>query len=236
MFRARSLPTRLAAALGLSAAVGLALPVGATEHCYQPVPDGPEFCTEQVWFQPAQTPVGNLAATGQTSLPGWSTSEPTQSVAQGAGGMYATNGVQRQMHGESNEATGARFVGSFTGDLDNLAVTMYLFAPGRQQESTYYGGVDVVVDGKTVLTVNDEFLPLAPGGSAVLRTDFAVSRLHRAMERAGVQTGPDVEHQVELFVTSYTLATSTAVLVYGTTEVPSTMTFNVSDLTGSFKL
>ena len=230
---ARPAVARLAAAAGLTAAAALGLPAAAqdtTGECWQPVVDGPSFCTEQVWFTPAETKVGNLGATGLTGQPTWTTTAPTQSVAAGAGGGYATNGVPRQQSGESNPATGALFEGTFTGSLENLAVTMYLFAPGRQNDSSYYGGIDVVVDGKELLRVDEELLPLTSGGNAVRKIDFAVTDLHRAMTRAGLDTGPDAEHDVQLFLTSYPLVTTTAVFVYGTTEAPSTMTFNVEDL------
>jgi hypothetical protein len=232
---ARPLAVRLAVAAGLTAATALAVPATAHdgeahEGCFTRVVDGPEFCTEQVWFQPAETKAGNLAATGLTGLPTWSTEAPKQSVTAGAGGGYVTNGVPRQNGGESNPATGARFQGTFTGDVENLAVTMYLFAPGRQNDATYYGGIDVVVDGTELLRVDEELLPLSSGGNAVRKIDFAVVDLHRAMTRAGLATGPEVEHEVELFLTAYPLATATAMFVYGTTEVPSSMTFNVEDL------
>lgn len=232
-----SLPVRMVVALGVAAGTVLAAPAGADSTCYQLTPpDGPEFCTQQVWFTPGDSKVGNLAAAELSSFPSWSSDAPKESVAQGAGGGYATNGIPRQQSGESNPATGARFVGGFTGDIDNLDVTMYLFAPGRQNEPTYYGGIDVVVDGVTLLTIDINGLPLSSGGNAVLKTGFAVTNLHKAMIREQVETGPDVEHEVELFLTAYPLATATAVFVYGTTEVPSSMTFNVEDLGDRFVL
>lgn len=232
MVRLRTPSRRLGLALAGLGLTALALPAAAepAEGCYVRVVDGPQYCTQQVWFTPSDSKAGNLAATGATGFPTWTTTAPTQSVAQGAGGGYATNGVQRQQQGESNPATGALFQGTFTGDLENLAVTMYLFAPGRQQDDSYYGGIDVVVDGERVLRVDEEFLPLTSGGSAVKKIDFAVSGLPRALARAGVASGPDVEHEVELFLTSYPLATTTAVFVYGTTEAPSSMTFNLESL------
>lgn len=231
----RPTPVRLALALAVGAAGALALPAAAEDAeapapCYQLVVDGPQFCTSQVWFTPGDSKAGNLAAAGAATWPTWTTEEPTASVTSGAGGGYATNGAPRQQSGESNPATGALFKGTFTGDLDNLAATMYLFAPGKQQDPTYYGGVDLVVDGTRVLRTDDEFMPLEPGGNAVLKTSFAVAGISQAMQRAGLETGPDVVHEVELFLTSYALATTTGVFVYGTSEAPSSMTFNVEGL------
>lgn len=233
----RSLPVRLGVALGLAAGVALSAPAGAESDCYTKVVDGPEFCSQQVWFTPAETKVGNLGATDASGFPSWSTDAPAQSVAAGAGGGYATVGVGRQQNGTSDPTTGAQFEGTFTGELDNLAVTMYLFAPGRQEEAgypNYYAGIDVVVDGTVVKNVDADGIPLTSGGNAVQKIDFAAAKLHEAMVKAGVATGPDVEHQVQLYITSYSLVTTTALLVYGTTEAPSSMTFNVADLTGRF--
>lgn len=230
----RSLPVRLAVTLGLAAGAALAAPAGAETSCFQPVADGPEFCTQQVWFTTGDSKAGNLAAAGATGYPSWSTEAPTQSVAQGAGGGYATMGAPRQLNGESDPAMGALFKGTFTGDLENLAVTMYLFAPGRDSAAGWYGGVDVVVDGTVVHTADADGIPLTSGGNAVQKVDFAVQGLHKWITKAGLETGPDVVHEVELFVTSYALASTTALIVYGTTEVPSSMTFNVEDLTGRF--
>jgi hypothetical protein len=235
----RSMPARLTVALGLAAGAALAAPAGAETSCFTLVTDGPQYCEQQVWFTPAETKAGNLGATGATGFPSWSTEAPKQSVAQGAGGGYGTVGVTRQQQGTSDPSTGALFQGTFTGDLNNLAVTMYLFAPGRQEEAgypNYYAGIDVVVDGKTVFQTDADGIPLTSGGRAVQKIDFAVDGLQKAIDKAGVATGPDVKHDVELYLTSYSLVTSTALIVYGTTEAPSSMTFNVSDLTGRFVL
>jgi hypothetical protein len=233
----RSLPARLIVALGLAAGAVLAAPAGAGSTCFTLVEDGPQFCEQKVWFAPSGSDkAGNAAAVGAGTYPTWSTAEPKQSVAAGAGGGYVTMGAQRQVNSVSDPATGGLFKGSFTGDLENLAVTMYLFSPARDSAAGWYGGVDVVVDGKTVRTADAEGIPLSSGGNAVQKIDFAVDKLNRDIVKAGLKTGPDVVHDVELFVTAYTLVSTTSVLVYGTTEAPSSMTFNVSDLTGRFKL
>jgi hypothetical protein len=235
----RSLSVRLTVALGLAAGAVLAAPAGAETSCYTKVVDGPEFCSQQVWFTPAETKVGNLGATEASGFPSWSTEAPAQSVAAGAGGGYATVGVGRQQNGTSDPTTGAQFEGTFTGELDNLAVTMYLFAPVRQEAAgypNYYAGIDLVVDGTVLKNVDADGIPLTSGGNAVQKIDFAAGKLHEAMVKAGLENGPDAEHQVQLYITSYSLVTSTALLVYGTTEAPSSMSFNVGDLAGRFVL
>jgi hypothetical protein len=55
------------------------------------------------------------------------------------------------------------------------------------------------------------------------------------MTEAGPEKGPDVEHEVELLVSSFALVGTTAALVYGHRGA-SSMTFNVPDLAGRFVL
>lgn len=232
-----SRPVRLAVTLGLAVGAAVAAPAGADPSCFTRVQDGPEFCQQQVWFAPSGSDkAGNLAALDAGAYPTWSTTQPSQSVAAGAGGGYATGGPNRQVNGGADPATGALFKGSFTGELDNLAVTMYLFSPGRTSDAGWYGGIDLVVDGKQLRSTDVDAIPLSSGGNAVQKIDFAADKLHAAMTKAGLATGPDVVHEVELFISSYALVGSTALLVYGTTEAPSSMTFNVADLTGRFKI
>ena len=190
-------------------------------------PIGPAYCTQEVWFHQAQTKAGNLAATGQAAYPGWNTTKPTASVTSGAGGGYLTNGAQWQLQSTKNEATGATFVGSFTGAMDNIAVTMYMLAPGKQQDPSYSLGVVMEVDGKVVGTVSSADAPLRPEGSAALRTDFVLTEIPMAMQTAGITTGDGVAHAIKLYITAYPIATTTGVFVYDTSEVPSGMTFNV---------
>jgi hypothetical protein len=233
----------------LLAVIALAsvLPAAGADHggvepvpvCYQTQtdeagnPSGPEFCTQQVWFHRAETPVGNLAGFGAGSNPTFDTTAPAASVAGGAGGGYAANGTPRQLNGESNTQVAPRFEGTFTGNLDNLAVTLFLFAPAKQMGSTFSTSGDLVVDGVEVGRFDQVEVPLTAGGQAARKIDFVLTGVSQAMADLGVATGPDVEHKVELFVSPYPLATTTAAFVYDTTEVPSGMTFNVpGDLAG----
>lgn len=216
---------------------------GAAEEsaCYQTAvdaegnPTGPVFCTQQVWFSDSGTKVGNLAGTGATSYPSWDTTAPATSVTGGAGGGFFTNGVNRQSVKEpqGDPVLGATFEGTFTGELDNMVVELYMFAPATQAASppgAYIGSLELDVDGQQVVVPSQVNLQLDPAGNAVLKTTVALTDLQAGMAFAGVETGPDVEHDVRFYFSAYGLASATAVIVYDTTEVPAGITFNVPTL------
>ncbi len=222
--------TRLVLIAALLTAV-LALPAaadggGSDATCY--VRDEVEFCERAVWFTPAETKAGNLAATGATAFPTWDDEEPTASVTDGAGGGYAANGTFRQTEGSSDPTFMATFVGTHEGRIDNVDVTLYLFAPGRQNETTFSASADLLVDGTRIMSFDQADLPLAPAGDAVLSTGFAVTNVEAALLRKGID--PEAQHEITVAVTGYAIATTSAVLVYDTTEVPAGMVFNAASL------
>jgi hypothetical protein len=147
-------------------------------------------------------------------------------VAGGAGGGYVANGALRQQQASADPTLMPRFVGTHTGPIDDLAVEMYLFAPGRQTETTYAGSGDLLIDGELVATFDQLDLPLRSGGSAVLVTEVGFRDILRVMALRGLDLSPDAEHTVELRLGTFPLATTASVFVYDTTEAPSGMTFN----------
>jgi hypothetical protein len=215
-------------------ALAIAAPsIAQAETCYYKAfdalgnPIGPAYCTQDVWFHQGQTKAGNLAATGQTPGPTFDTTRPTASVTSGAGGGYLTNGAEWQVQGTRNEATGATFTGTFTGAIDNLGITMYMLAPGKQQDPTYSFGFIAEVDGKEIGRSANVDAPLESGGDAALKSSFVLTEIAAAMQQAGVVTGDGVVHTIRIYLTAYPIATTTGVFVYDTTEVPSGMTFNI---------
>ncbi len=223
-------------------ALALAVPAAAQESsCYfksfdaEGNPVGPAFCTQQVWFSDSGTKAGNLAATGATKFPSWDTTAPTTSVTGGAGGGYFSQGAPRQVASDptTDPAIGATFAGTFTGDIDNMVVEMYLFAPLTAAANTpgaYVGSVDMTIDGQKVLPAQSVDFQLVPGGQAVMKTKFAITDVQAAMEAAGVSTGPDAVHNMRLFFGAFGLVSATSVIVYDTTEVPGGITFNAPTL------
>ena len=194
-------------------------------------PTGPAYCTQQVWFSDGGTKAGNLAATGATTYPTWDTTAPTTSVSGGAGGGFFSNGVGRQMSSDptTDAATGATWTGTFKGDIDNMVVELYMFAPATAAASppgAYVGSTEMDIDGQQVLVPTQVNLQLTPAGQAVMKTKFAITDVQAAMAMAGIATGPDVEHTIRFFFSAYGLVSATSVIVYDTTEVPAGMTFN----------
>lgn len=220
----------------------LALPAfGEEPVCYQTAvdadgnPTGPVFCTQQVWFTDTGAKAGNLGAVGATDFPSWDTTAPDKSVTAGAGGGYFSNGVNRQLASDPQRdaAMGATFEGTFTGDLDNMLIEMYLFAPVTQAADppgAYVGSIELDVDGKQVLFPTQTQLQLVSGGNAVQKTTLAITNLQKGLVAAGVETGPDVEHNLRFLFSAYGLVSATSVIVYDTTEVPGGITFNAAEI------
>jgi hypothetical protein len=249
----QSLPRRLALVLalllGIAVVPAAALPSDelsvedeAVVGCYHKdvdeagEPVGPAFCTEDVWFHRAETLAGNIAAAGAGSFPSWSTEAPTQSVQDGAGAGFLTVGPPRQLASdpESDPYTGATFEGTYTGNLDNLVVELFMFAPATAASDTgnFVGSIELEIDDTLVLWPTQVDVPLESGGDAVMKTKFAITDLHEAMGIEGLETGDDVEHTIRFFFSGFGLASGTAVVVFDTTEVPSGMTFNAPDVEG----
>lgn len=219
-------------------ALTLTVPAFAEEPvCYQTAvdaegnPTGPSFCTQQVWFTDGGTKVGNLAATGATDFPTWDTTAPESSVTGGAGGGFATQGAPRQLASDdgTDPFIGATFEGGFTGELDNMVVELFMFAPATQAADppgAYVGSLELSIDGQQVVIPSQVNLQLEPAGNAVLKTKFALTDLQEGMAYAGIETGPEIEHTLRFFFSAYGLVSATGAIVYDTTEVPAGITFN----------
>jgi len=187
--------------------------------------DDVEVCRQDVWFHQADTKLGNLGATEESDFPSWDTTKPATSVSGGAGGGYIGHWVGDFAVEEYLAETTATFEGTFTGNLDNAAVTLYLFAPGynAQDLPSYHLRTQLVVDGTQQYTSdfeNGDLVNLSSGGTGVLRVDFAFVGL---FDLLGVSPG---DHQIRLSVTPY-FPGDEAMYVYDTSEVPSGIVFNL---------
>lgn len=207
---------------------------GLEESCRlirgQDTPDVPEddvtVCRQDVWFRQATTKAGNLAAFGYDEFPTWDTEEPTASFATGSGGGYLGTSTFHQATAPWDPRGTAVFEGSFTGPIDTLAVTLYLFpSPVRYQDPVFPTDFQLMVDGEPVFEAGGVEVNMTAGGQAVKRIDFALINIHRAMEGWGVEA--DGDHAVRLSVVGTGLATAAALFVYDAAEVPSGMIFNI---------
>ena len=191
--------------------------------------DDVSICRQDVWFHQAESKAGNAAAFGQGTYPSWNTTAPTASVQSGAGGGYLAAAVIGQNVARDDSRGVPTFKGSFTGTLDNLGVTLFLFNNARTAEPTQAVWLQLNIDGETVYQTGDtaDRTPIVPGSDVTLRTDFAFTNLHNAMAAKGLDTAPDAVHDVELIVSQWFSVNDNAVYVYDTSEVPSGMVFNL---------
>jgi hypothetical protein len=195
----------------------------------------PVLCESQVFFKPADTKVGNLAGQGLDGTPTWDDQAPTDSVATGAGGGYATFRAGELFDVPGDPTYKPTFQGTFTGPLDTLAVDLYLFSPVYQRTGTEFPLlVSVKIDGKIIAFHDSEEIdtPIQPGGDAAALIRFALTDLYEVMERRGLDLSHDAEHTMEISATARYFGDGNSVFVYDTTEVPSGMTFNATDLEG----
>jgi hypothetical protein len=186
--------------------------------------DDVSVCREDVWFHQAETKAGNLGATEHSGFPSWDPTAPATSVTGGAGGGYLAEWTGDFLVEEYFEETTPTFEGTFTGDLDNAAVTMYLFA-AYEAPTDLSIRTQVVVDGVQLYSsdfTNGDSVTLTSGGDAVLRVDYVFTDLYDSMRAMGLH-GEDREHDIRV---SFTPLEDEALVVYDTTEVPSGIIFN----------
>lgn len=232
-------------ALALAASIG----AFADEHdCYVAEfgeDDEVEFCTQENFFKEAETKFSNLGrvdnelGAGVHSFPTWDEEPPAQSVTEGAGaGFLGSDGLRLLLNaaGPHNEAHGgATFEGTFDGDIDNLAVDLYFFMPfsnalGTTDHTIY---LTVLVDGAPVYeTTADEWDSIAtsPSGDAVFLGQFALTDVHQRLRQFNMADRDSYE--VTLHVQPIFIDVDNVVYVFDTTEVPSGITFNATDLDG----
>lgn len=194
--------------------------------------DDVSVCRQDVWFHQASTKAGNLAAFGQDDFPSWDGDEPTGSYTTGSGGGYLGTSAFHQTAEAWDPRGTATFEGTFTGHLDTLAVTMYLFPPAKMVEEQQTGGpvpfptdFRLLLDGEWLWETSGD-VNMVTDGQAVKRIDFALTNIYEGIESNGV-TPTDGEHTLRLSVHGTGLATAGAVFVYDAAEVPSGMVFNI---------
>lgn len=195
-------------------------------------PDDPtddvHVCRQDVWFHANQPKLGNAGpATG--AFPTFNATKPTASVATGAGGGYLASSPTHQSGTPWDDRLTATFDGTFTGDIDTLAVTMYFFTPPAEEAQsipTIAINTRLLVDGEPIFEAGGSEVPRASGGQGVNRIDFAAVDLFSALKEAGLD-GHDRQHNIRFQVMGTGIASEAAFFVYDTSEVPSGMVFNI---------
>jgi hypothetical protein len=197
-------------------------------------PDDPSddlsVCRKDTWFHQADTKVGNLAGFGQGAFPSWNTTKPTASATTGAGGGYATNSIFHQAVGAQDPRGSAVFQGTYTGVLDNLAVSLYAFvAPVFSNELN----VELTIDGEPIHAGSAE-MAATPGENQIVLLKFVFTNVYKVLEGLQKQGDALTTHQVELAVNGVYIINDPAVFVYDTSEVPSGISFNLDGSLSSY--
>ena len=190
--------------------------------------DDVHVCRQDVWFHQADTKFGNAAALGQGGFPTFDNVKPDESVTTGAGGGYVGSSATHQNGEPFDPRLTATFDGTFTGDIDTLAATVYMFNPPEDAQDipTFAINTRLVVDGEEIVATGGAEVKRTVGGDAARRIDFAFTNIYSTLEALGLN-GHDREHQVRFQVQGTGLGTEAALFVYDTSEVPSGLIFNI---------
>lgn len=201
--------------------------------------DDVSVCRQDVYFHKGSAPVGNLAETGQATLPSWSTTKPDGFLHEAG---ISVSSAEYDLLIEEGAAGGrAQWAGTFTGPIDTLGMRLFVRSPvdevdGGAIAATVYLEVDGQVvydnyDGEAVsLEIQGTDEPLA-------HIDATFHDLYPRLQALGVDVSPTKEHTIKLGVAG-TLAGSDAVFVYDADEAQSGLYFNLepASMTGFTKI
>ena len=196
--------------------------------------DDVHVCRQDVWFHANEHRLGNTGV-ASGAFPTFDATKPTAPVSSGAGGGYLASSPTHQSGTPWDERLTATFGGTFTGDIDNLAVTMFFFTPPAEEAqsiSTIAINTRLVVDGEPIFETGGSEVKRFPAGTALTpqaewyRIDFAAVNLYDALKELGLN-GHGRQHNVRFQVMGTGIASEGAFFVYDTSEVPSGMVFNI---------
>ncbi|MDQ3991770.1 MAG: hypothetical protein M3245_05620 [Actinomycetota bacterium] len=196
-------------------------------------PDDPtddvEVCELQTYFHRAGSAVAN---TGSGGYPTFNDQAPTQTSA----AAYVTVLGRVLAYSPQYRPT---FTGTFTGNIDTLRVDSYVSSPVYQGVGIGYPLIfELTIDDAPVVLENpaagsERDIPMAPTGeTGVGRMSFGISNLYEAMKRNGIQTGPDTQHTVRIWMTALYYGDGNSVHWFDSVSRPGGIYFNPSDLTG----
>ena len=188
--------------------------------------DDVSVCRSDVWIHQGSQRIGNPAGAGQGTFPSWNGTQPTGEFGAGAGGATVTHWGPSVT--DANHAP-TTFIseGTVTGNIDNLAATLYLSAPiGETVYGDLYPHIRLSVDGQVVYEGGDDIgylLPLSSSGTGVASIRFALTGLYDVI---GQENDPAKEHTVRLLIRGWTQGDE-AVFLYDAGDVPSGFVFNI---------
>lgn len=236
----RSMARAVGMAAGLTALLVPAVPAGATHGGIHPT-----FRSERVYFH-----CEGAAKIQNATLPApWDTTAPAGPVTGGGGcGSVDPAFLQNVPGGPLPPAADAGFNGTFTGNIKNMTVELWILGHGANtaQNNTLAAEVSLFVDGQELMLRARQTVPLTASSSGASRVArFTITGLGCAKEvldtqgnvvdvkTGGLATedGNGAEaHDVTLWVATggpvAVLRAEVLAWVWDTTDVPSGITFN----------
>jgi hypothetical protein len=233
------------------AIVGTALAAGsaiAVEEDCRPLRPGDEespiVCREPNWFHAADIPVGNVGSLQSQATPSWSTTPPSGSIQDGEGGAaVAETYLFNCFEGGDRCVNELAFEGTFTGNLDSIAVSLHSEEPlwARCPVLDNCGQRDAFrvvlkVDGH-LLYDSGNYTDSVPVDTTTTsqRRDFALTGLYDLLAAEGI-THPGFVHAIRLRISPHNSHPG-VIYRYGSTDFPSGLVFNpTSDELSSYEI
>jgi hypothetical protein len=219
------------AAVLVGALIPSGLATAAEENCrplYPGQEDSPVVCREQNWFHAADVPVGNVGAIPGQGNPSWDTAAPTD---EGPGALaLGESYVGTQLTGSEDYVNELVFEGTFTGNLDTVAVSLhadqYLWAFCEAVCAERDGvAVALTVDGHVLYETEGDWdtVPIEEG-EVSQRLDFAFTDLYERLAAEGI-THPGFIHAIKLRIRPSNVHAA-VIYWYDSVEFPSGLVFN----------
>jgi hypothetical protein len=206
------------------ASVGAAMSPSQAWVGYQ----GRSFEPLQVWYHANTTPIGNLDHQLGAD-PTWDTVAPTAAGALTVGNNYSTFTDIFQVPGGTRREHTFNAKGSFTGEMDTIAVELYFTGPAAAVCGMSLAW-EVLVDGNEILYTPQSSpsadLRTEGVGRNVFKVKFMLSHISEAMELYQIPTGPEFTHEISLNFANF-YACQEAVWLYDSPSWPSGMIFNL---------
>jgi hypothetical protein len=216
----------------MAALLGAGTAVGAVGDCRAvmsqddpPVPTGVTVCRQDAWYHQAQQRLSNAPNSG---TPSWNTTKPTAAFQSGGAIYGALRPIDMVSSSQNVRPT---FTGTFTGSLDNIAITYYsssLYTATGGANALY---TKLTIDNKAIFqnasTDPEIKVPVAHVDQKSDVSSFAFTNLAGALKAAKTANTPTTVHTISVsFVNKY-YGDSNFVMYYDATEYPSGQIFNL---------
>jgi hypothetical protein len=191
-----------------------------------PVPTGVTVCRQDAWFHAAQQRLSNLPNSG---TPSWNTTKPTAAFQSG-GAIYAALRPIDML--QSSPQARPTFTGTYTGVLDNLAVSAFTTslysATGGSNALFTKLSIDGKVAWENAAAADPEVaVPNEKVDDQTARMSFAFTNLAARLKTLKLANTPTTAHTITVsFINKY-WGDSNFVVRYDATEYPAGLIFNL---------